>query len=130
MNRDLFDRIVDALLPDMDDLTVRKILVESVLLARPSCTNSVGWRSGSVFTARLTRQLDEYGDIINGKPALVALLEELRGEVGEDRQQQIDELIAAFQAPPVARPFSSAHREDRRRDVRLHLICPPAKGCS
>jgi hypothetical protein len=44
------------------------------------------------FTRRLIFRLRDYGEVEPGKPALWALLEVVRGQVGVDKQKQIDDL--------------------------------------
>jgi hypothetical protein len=50
----------------------------------------------TTFTVNLINELLRYGDIAPGKPALVALLAVLREQVGIDKQQAIDVLMAQF----------------------------------
>src|SRR5262249_52473841 len=49
----------------------------------------------------LVRQLHEFGQVTPGKPAIVALLEEVKPLVGADRQAQIDVLLAQLNTPSV-----------------------------
>ncbi len=93
MNKTLFDRIVQQLLPEMDDPATRKALLESALFGSPVLTKIEWPGSADSFTKRLVRQLDDYGEIEPQRPALVDLLEEVKTQVGVDRQTQIDHLI-------------------------------------
>jgi len=62
-----------------------------------SVLGQIDWRGAAVtFTIRLLRTLDEYGSCEPNKPAIVALLETLREQVGSDKQAQIDLLINTF----------------------------------
>ncbi len=102
MDKPLFDRIVQQLLPEMDESASRKALIESALYGS-SILQKLQWVGAArPFTVRLVRQLDEYGELAPKRPALVALLEEVKTQVGEERQKQIDDLIHALQAPPAA----------------------------
>ncbi|MFP4324093.1 MAG: TIR domain-containing protein [Anaerolineales bacterium] len=102
MDKPTFDRLVQAILPEMDDPNARKALVESALYGSP-VLEKIEWNGAArPFTVRLVRQLDEFGEIALGKPALVALLEEIKASVGENRQAQLDGLIAALGAPSPA----------------------------
>src|SRR5215813_963489 len=93
MEKDLFDKIVALLLPEMDDAGARKSLVEGALLGSP-VLRKIQWDGAAdTFTKRLTRQLHEFGQVAPGKPAIVALLEEVKGQVGADRQARIDALL-------------------------------------
>ncbi len=120
VNKDLFDRIVNALLPDMDDPAARKALVESALFGSPAL-QKIQWDGAArPFTVRLVRQLDEFGEIAAGQPALAALLEELRDQIGADRQRQLDELVTALQTPPTSAAVAlSAMPADH--DLRIFL---------
>lgn len=101
MDKTLFDRIIQQLLPQMDDSAARKALIESTLYGSPLLAQ-IQWEGAArPFTVRLVRQLHEYGEITPGKRALIALLDEVKAQVGDDRQKQIDELITAMQAPPA-----------------------------
>ena len=53
---------------------------------------------------QLARLLDEYGEVAPGRLALVALLEEVTGQVGYDRKVLLDGLLARIKTP-------SAHQE-------------------
>ncbi len=99
MDKPLYDRIVGMLLPEMDDSTERKAWVESALYGSP-VLHSIQWEGAArPFTLRLIRVLDEYGEIAPGIPAMVALLEDVKGQVGSDRQAQIVQLIADYHLP-------------------------------
>jgi len=101
MDKPLFDRIVQQLLSEMDEPASRKALIESALYGSP-ILQKIQWDGAArPFSVRLVRQLDEYGEIAPKRSALIALLEEVKEQVGEDRQKQIDELISALQAPPA-----------------------------
>ncbi len=71
------------------------------------------------FVTRLVAQLDEYGEVQPGKPALIALLETVREHVGVDRQGRIDALCAALQyggdtwreSRPQRRVYTDAHHK-------------------
>jgi hypothetical protein len=55
------------------------------------------------FTVRLVRLLEDYGELEAGRPAIIALLEELREQVGDDRKKEINQLISEFDSPaPLA----------------------------
>ncbi len=105
MQKELFDNIVAALLPEMGDAGARKSLVEGALLGSP-LLQKIQWDGAAdTFTKRLVRQLDEFGQVAPGKPAIVALLEEAKGQVGTDRQAQIEILLAQLKTSP-AKPSS------------------------
>lgn len=100
MDKSLFKRIVNQLLPDMTDADERKALIESALYDSP-VLDRIKWSGASRgFTVRLVRTLEDFGEIEAGKPAIVALLEDLREQVGDDRQKQIDDILKAFTSKP------------------------------
>ncbi|MDX1523228.1 MAG: hypothetical protein R3264_16505, partial [Anaerolineae bacterium] len=76
MDKSLFDRLVQQLLPEMDDPAARKALLESALFGSPML-QKIDWTGAAApFTRRLVGQLHQHGDITPNRPALVALLEE------------------------------------------------------
>ncbi|MCB9076504.1 MAG: SUMF1/EgtB/PvdO family nonheme iron enzyme [Anaerolineaceae bacterium] len=93
MDKALFDRIVQQLLPQMDDPAARQALVTSALYGAPVLPHIDWTGAAEPFTRRLVGQLDKYSDIAADRPAVVALLDEVKAQVGVDRQQQIDTLI-------------------------------------
>ena len=88
MDKALFDRIVQQLLPAMGNTSSRQALVQSALFGSP-ILHQINW-SGAArpFTVQLVTQLFQY-DV----SALVAVLEELKTQVGHTRRAQIDALI-------------------------------------
>ncbi len=110
MQKDLFDKIVAVLLPEMDDAGARKSLVDSALHGS-SVLQKIQWGGAArPFTVRLVRLLDQFGEVERGRSAVVAVLEETRAQVGANRQAQIDVLLAQLKAPttqPAIRQASS-----------------------
>jgi predicted acylesterase/phospholipase RssA len=94
MEKDLFDQIIEFLLPEMDDANDRKTLVRSALHKSPALLKIQWGGPARPFTVQLVRLLDQFGEVTPGKPAVVALLEEARAQVGADRQARIDKLLA------------------------------------
>ena len=102
LDKPTFDRIIGLLLPLMGDANSRKALVESALIGCP-VLNQIEWSgAGHTFTVNLIRKLDHYGAWTPGRPALAALLEEVRSEVGVDKQSEIDELLPLIRASTTA----------------------------
>jgi hypothetical protein len=94
VNKPLFDQIVAALLPQMNDAHERKALIIAALHGSP-LLQQLTWEGPSrAFTIHLVRKLEAYGEIAPGRPALVALLEAARDEVGLGYQAEFDRLIA------------------------------------
>ncbi|MFN8001954.1 MAG: TIR domain-containing protein [Acidobacteriota bacterium] len=106
MTKELFDQIVAALLPEMDDADARKALVQSALVGSP-VLQKISWAGDQrTFTIRLVRVLDEFGEIKPGLSALTALLNEIKGQVGTGPQARIDQLLAQLQPPAAAQEVS------------------------
>jgi formylglycine-generating enzyme required for sulfatase activity len=112
LTKDLFDQIVALLLPEMGDASARKSIIESALYGS-SVLQKIQWDGAArPFTVQLTRLLDEYGEIEPGRPALVAVLEEIRAQTGVGRQARVDELLERLKAittqsegKPPSKPF-------------------------
>src|SRR5262245_51424209 len=99
LTKDLFDQIVAALLPEMGDAQARKALVESALYDCP-VLQKIQWDGPArPFTVQLARLLDQFGEVAQGRPAIVAVLEGVKAQVGSDRQKQIDDLFLKLKAP-------------------------------
>ena len=91
MHKLLFDRIVNQLVPEMDNITSRQALIQSALFGSP-VLNQIDW-SGAAheFTVQLVTRLYKY-DV----SAITAVLQELHTQVGSSRQAEIKDLIGAL----------------------------------
>jgi len=94
MNKSLFDRIVQQLLPEMGDTGARKALIESALFESPVLAHIEWSGAAKVFTVRVIKRLYDYDP-----SALTALLTELKTQVGSTRQAEIDQLIRELTSP-------------------------------
>jgi 5-carboxymethyl-2-hydroxymuconate isomerase len=100
MNKKLFNRTLQLILPQMGDADERKALVESALFGSP-ILDHIQWEGAArPFTVRLIRQLHDFGELEEDKLAIVALLEEIQTQVGEDRKTQLATLITQITTPP------------------------------
>ena len=113
MTPELLQQIVAALLPLMHDAQERKALIEAALFGSPLLQQLVWQGPSRAFTSQLVQRLYTFGQIAPGRPALVALLEAAREEVGVDRQAEFNRLIAQLQgasapttAPPQVQPVA------------------------
>lgn len=94
MNKNLFDQIVAALQPEMGDAKARKAMIEAALYGCP-VLQKVDWDGAAqVFTIRLVQLLEQFGEIASGKPAIAALIEGIRQQVGIDKQKILDDLLS------------------------------------
>ncbi|HMY74139.1 MAG TPA: TIR domain-containing protein, partial [Blastocatellia bacterium] len=99
LTQDLFNRLLALLSPEMDDTRSRKTTVKNALLNSPVLRKIVWDGDELTFTRALILELDNFGKLDSGKPALAALLETVRGQVGQKQQQECDQLIALLTAP-------------------------------
>jgi hypothetical protein len=64
--------------------------------------DQVEWEGNArVFSVNLVDMLMHYGEVEEGKPALVLLLEEIYRQVGVDRRREIKQLLAKLAPKPV-----------------------------
>ncbi len=107
MDKALFDRIVQALSPDMSDERTRKPRIEAALYGAPVLAK-IDWTGPQdVFTYHLVQTLDRFGDLQSGTPALAVLLSAWKAHVGIDRQAAFDEVIRQL-TPPASPPPPAA----------------------
>jgi hypothetical protein len=117
MTPELFQQIVAALSPLMDDAQNRQMLVTGALFGSPVLQHLTWSGPARAFTIQLVQKLDTFGQIAPGRPALLALLEEVRAGVGVDRQAEFDRLIAQLRGaaapapvppppPPIVQPVA------------------------
>lgn len=106
LTADRFRQVIALCVPYMDDKDARRSLVESALYGSP-VLSQIDWEGAAhEFTVRLIRKLLDFGEITPGKPALIALLETLREQVGSDRQEHLDAVIKTLTAPPSDQPIT------------------------
>ncbi|MGE0885546.1 MAG: SUMF1/EgtB/PvdO family nonheme iron enzyme [Blastocatellales bacterium] len=97
MNKELFDQIVKLLLPEMGDAQARKALIEAALYGSV-VLQKIQWDGAAgVFTRQLVNTLADFGKLDSGQLSLVALLEEVRKQVGQESQTRIDELLSQIE---------------------------------
>jgi tetratricopeptide (TPR) repeat protein len=75
------------------------------------------------FCVNLIARLDAFGEVEFGKPALAVLLDSIRPDVGVEKHEQIDNLIAAISgfAPPKERKLTTSS-DDRLTTYRIPMI--------
>jgi tetratricopeptide (TPR) repeat protein len=75
------------------------------------------------FCVNLIARLDAFGEVEFGKPALAVLLDSIRPDVGVEKHEQIDNLIAAISsaAPPKERKLTTSS-DDRLATYRIPMI--------
>ena len=101
LSRKCFQDITSLLTPHMDDEGERKFILTSAWYDTP-LEYKIKWNgSAQTFTANVVREADKFGQIEKDVPALLALLEGLRPQVGYGVQERIDAIIESCFAPPT-----------------------------
>ncbi len=93
--------IVELVQPACDSENERRTLIDLIFAGAPSKPDIDTSGAPLEFTRRLVFRLIDYGEIAPGQPALWALLEAIRPQVGVDKQQQIDDLHGVVFAAAV-----------------------------
>ncbi|MEM6283770.1 MAG: SUMF1/EgtB/PvdO family nonheme iron enzyme, partial [Chloroflexota bacterium] len=99
INREIRQQLVDIIVPHVQTATERQSLLSAAFIGTtlPDLINVDG--SPRDFASSLIIESLRYGSI-EGKPAIVYLLEEIKQWVGPDRATEIDDLINSLQAQP------------------------------
>lgn len=93
MDRKCFNEIVNLLLHYMDMPETRQDILQTAWYGSP-LLHQVNWTGNpQSFTTLAVRKAIDFGQIEEGVPAMLALLEGLRSRVGYDVQKKIDEII-------------------------------------
>ncbi len=109
MDRNCFNEIVALLRPYLDVPETRQAILQTAWYGSP-LLHQVNWTGNAqTFTVLAVTTAVNFGEIEAGIPALRALLEGLRPQVGYDVQAQIDALLARCLAVPAA--AAAAHAE-------------------
>jgi len=88
--------IVELVQPLCDSENERRFLIKLIFADAPSKPDIDTSGAPLEFTRRLVFRLIDYGEIEPDKPALWALLEAIRAQVGVDKQAQIDACARLF----------------------------------
>jgi hypothetical protein len=98
MNRELVNEIVDLLVPYMGTPPQRQALVRGALYGC-AVLSQIDWgEDARTFTINLVNALVNHGECEPGTPALITLLESLKSQVGFNKQEAINRLIAEITA--------------------------------
>jgi len=101
LTRKCFQDITALLTPHMGNEDERKFILTTAWYDTP-LEYKIKWTgSAQTFTSLAVREADKFGQIEKDIPALLALLEGLRPQVGYDVQEEIDRIIDECFAPPV-----------------------------
>ncbi|MEL6408207.1 MAG: TIR domain-containing protein [Chloroflexota bacterium] len=100
MDRQCFNDIIMLLTPYMTTTSVRQDILTAAWYGTP-LEYAIQWEGNPrTFTSLAVRKADTFGYIDKDLPALRALLESLRPQVGYDVQEKIDEIIIRCFEPP------------------------------
>jgi hypothetical protein len=122
MTKELFEQIVAALLPEMEETDARKALVESALYGS-FVLHKIEWQGAAYpFTVNLINELINFGEAQPGQPAVTVLLTQLKAQVGLDRQEKLAALLAALSQPPAPKPAQTTGGQPIPRPL-LKYLC-------
>lgn len=110
MDKETFDAVVNLLTPYMGAGNDRRSFIDSALYGNDNLIQQIDFSGPAhAFTVSLVRKASDFGTLTSGKPAVVALLEHLRSQVGGNKQEEIDTLIKTILggAAPAASPQPS-----------------------
>ncbi|MEJ1932193.1 XRE family transcriptional regulator [Nostoc sp. NIES-2111] len=97
INSDIIHNLLPLLRPLMEDKKERRGYLNRALINAP-VLNRLDWDMPvDIFITDMLKKLHDFGEITSGKPAIYALLTEIRKDVGVDIQINIDKIITEFQ---------------------------------
>ncbi|WP_256529343.1 hypothetical protein [Limnofasciculus baicalensis] len=97
ISSNIIQKLLPLLRPLMEDKKERRGHLNRALI-NVSVLNSLDWDMPvDTFITDMVKKLHDFGEIVSGKPALCALLIEIRQYVGVDKQVRINELIVEVQ---------------------------------
>lgn len=113
-----FKELIDFLTPFMLNELDRQAILQSAFTNTPMVLRRLQFGGAAdTFTTLLVSSLLDYGEVIPGKPAVVALLEALRPRGGSDQNAALDQLLGKLGVQPVAPP-PTVHIPDAARHGR------------
>jgi inactive STAND/Effector-associated domain 8 len=97
VSNSIINKLLPLLRPLMEDKKERQAYLNRALVNVP-VLNRLDWDMPvDIFITDMVKKLHDFGKITSGKPALCALLTEIRKDVGVDIQINIDTIITEFQ---------------------------------
>lgn len=116
------DHIGALLTPLVDSEQERRALLTLTFVDQPLLNQLDFTGSTSTFLAHVMTKLSQFGKLDDGRPALWALLEVVREQVGLEQKHIIDSLRPVFDLPPpprLDRVFISYSRKNERDAQRI-----------
>ena len=100
LNQSHITKLIRAITPYLDE-TGRRSIVETALYGE-AVVDQIDWSGSSKdFSTSLIALLDRYGNVEEGRPAVRAVMEEIRLRVGYDKQREIDTLLEEIYKPQI-----------------------------
>ena len=94
LDKNTFDKTVDLLMPYMTDYNSRQAFVIQALYSSEELRSQIEFSgSATSFTTLLVQKCSNFGLIDSDLLAVVALLDELQRQAGEEKRERINELI-------------------------------------
>ena len=96
INSDIIHKLLPLLRPLMEDKKERKGYLNRALINAP-VLNRLDWDMPvDAFITDMVKKLYDFGEVTHGKPALCALLAEIRTDIGVNFQVDIDQILTEF----------------------------------
>ena len=91
------DEFRDVLRPLMGDREKRQARLDRAFAGHYGLIDQISVDGDtSTFLSLLFKKLHEYGEIEAGKPAVCVLLESIKGEVGKEDRERIEEILREY----------------------------------
>ncbi len=117
LDRNTLNELTDLLAPSMRSESARRALLIEALIDIPLLDQIEYGGSTRTFIINMISRLIDYGELASGQPALWALMETVRAQVGPDKQRRIDALQPVLNPSGVA-PAARAERPPAVRNER------------
>ena len=96
MKRETFTKLVKFLEPLMESESYRRAILETALHGSP-VLRGISWSGNQFeFTSHMVKHLNSYGTLETGELAIIAILMEVKNQVGVGHNMIIDEMITAI----------------------------------
>lgn len=117
ISNDSIQKLLPLLRPYLRDENERRAyLIRALGMDTPVLNRLVLNTPVDVFITSMVKELVDFGKIATGKPALCALLEVIREDVGVDIKARIDELLRQLGEELTETPVSSEQVQSKREE--------------
>src|SRR4028118_473229 len=115
ISNDTIQKLLTLLRPYLRDENERRAyLIRALGMDTPVLNRLVLNTPVDVFITSMVKELVDFGKIAPGKPALCALLQVIREDVGVNIQARIDELLRLLRDELTETPVDGAQVQSRR----------------